>query len=1634
MKQKLLLLCALFLYVQFGYAAYIPLAVSSGYNGDVIVNGVGTGLATTTTDVDGVSYAFVAQGWQQTATSTPLSWGLPASGVINSTVAATPGLYFNMASYSGNNSMRIAATATPATMAFSNTVAARNIYLLMTSGSGVGYFTGQINFTDGTNQPISTNVLVPDWFNSTTQPVALLGFGRINRSTDALESSTTNPRLYQIAIAILPANQTKLIASIQMSKAAASDAGAVLNLFAVSADVMTINDAGISVLTAPSYFCAGSNQVKVKVKNYGSNVINNVQVQWQMNGTLQTPFNLSLPLDTIGGTGINEREVILGNYTFANAPVSFKTWSAIPNGTTDGLNLNDTLTATLQAGLSGTYTINSALPTGGTNYASFGAFSSALTNYGVCGPVVANVVPTVGVYGELVAFGTIPGASAVNNIRINGNGASVQYNTTTNGAERHMLLLSGTKYLRIDSVNFKSLSTSVAWGALITNGSRYDSITNCTFDHSLVTAVGSATNCGIVFSSSNSSATSTGTNGVACYIAGNKLIGANGTGGMYYGISIPGGGNDSNVIKNNTIENYYFYGIYLSASKSTIIDGNILHRTNKTASFTTTTAIYTTGDISNTKITANRTYRPGGPSNSTSTFYGFQFYGTGTVTLPVIVANNLFYNINQGGTLYGMYFNGTTNNKVYHNTVLLDQNLSSASTNYCLYATGTNTGTEYKNNILSITGGGTATKYGFYYSTAASVTDAQKNNVYINTTQAGTANYGYLATAYLTQAAFQAAVPAYELSSPTVDPQYVSAATANYTPTNAAVIGAGVNATTLVPGDINGVLRPSNPTIGAFEAMAAIPNNASLPALINPVGNFCSGSQQVKVVIKNSGTNNITSAQINWKVNGVVQTPYSYTGTIVPLSAAGNNTDTVVIGTYAFAAGNSNLQVWTTLPNGTTDSDPTNDTLNAVITPAVFSITATADTLCGSGLDTLRLLPATGYPANALQWQASPNGGTTWTNIAAANTNTYVVSGITGPMCYRVKINTGSSDCYSPVKCIAFATVAIQSTTPGSRCGTGSVNLSATAAAGNTIKWYANATGGAALGTGASFATPSISANTTYYAEASIGGSTVGCVSARTAVLATVNAAPVVNLGNDTFLCGGTGSITLNAANTGATYLWSTGATTSSITVTTVGTYHVTVTGANTCVKRDTIVISAGASPTNVLPATANLCQGSSLSLNAGNAGSNYLWSNGATTQTINVTTPGNYSVTITNTQGCSITTPGTVVSTIPAPNVNLGNDTAICTNASLTLNATNTGATYLWNTGATTPTITVTTAGTYRVQVTGSNTCIKRDTIIVTAKPTPTDVLPATRDLCQGSSLTLNAANPGATYLWNTGATTQSITVTSGGTYTATITNTQGCSRTTAGTVVTMRPLPVVNLGSDTIICNHASFTLDAANAGSTYLWSTGSTTQTIVPTVSDDYSVAVTDNYTCVGHDTIRVDFFDDPTVGGFNFVPMFNVQPGLIHFNPINPQSVTGYSWDFGDGSPASTLMSPDHQYAQSGDYTVTLTVSNHCGSVDTTLEIEIDLRATTVKRKDAVAAHVLVYPNPSHNGVLTIEHKAQDLKLKRIQVANMLGSIVYNEAATAAEKQQIVLGELASGTYLIRIETDKGTVTRKIEIIK
>ena len=166
-------------------------------------------------------------------------------------------------------------------------------------------------------------------------------------------------------------------------------------------------------------------------------------------------------------------------------------------------------------------------------------------------------------------------------------------------------------------------------------------------------------------------------------------------------------------------------------------------------------------------------------------------------------------------------------------------------------------------------------------------------------------------------------------------------------------------------------------------------------------------------------------------------------------------------------------------------------------------------------------------------------------------------------------------------------------------------------------------------------------------------------------------------------------------------------------------------------------------------------------------------------------------------------------------------------------------------------------------------------DTVVVTVNPTPAVDLGEDQVLCGVNEFELDAGNPGDEYLWSTGETTQTITATGSGStdFWVTVTNASGCSASDT-VMLNFAPLPVVDLGPDTVICHNGEISLDAGNEGSEFLWSTGETTQTITVYGEDyesdkeyEFSCMVTNADGCQNSDTLTVEIKDCSGIGEEN-----------------------------------------------------------------------------------------------------------------------------------------------------------------------
>ena len=238
-----------------------------------------------------------------------------------------------------------------------------------------------------------------------------------------------------------------------------------------------------------------------------------------------------------------------------------------------------------------------------------------------------------------------------------------------------------------------------------------------------------------------------------------------------------------------------------------------------------------------------------------------------------------------------------------------------------------------------------------------------------------------------------------------------------------------------------------------------------------------------------------------------------------------------------------------------------------------------------------------------------------------------------------------------------------------------------------------------------------------------------------------------------------------------------------------------------------------------------------------------------------------------------NVVTDSVMIAVYELPVNNLGDDQTLCGQSEYPLDAGNEGSTYLWSTGEETQTIVATASGetVFWVDVTTVNECTVRDSVSINFAATPIVDLGEDATVCNDGSTVLDAANEGATYMWSTGEESQTITPEGEGmiVFWVDVTNNTGCVARDSISL-TFAQMPVVDLGADTVLCGGIVYTLDAGNEGSTYLWSTEETTQTIdVDTTAYGYGerelmVTVTNSDLCSSSDAIVIDFVNCTGIG--------------------------------------------------------------------------------------------------------------------------------------------------------------------------
>jgi hypothetical protein len=414
------------------------------------------------------------------------------------------------------------------------------------------------------------------------------------------------------------------------------------------------------------------------------------------------------------------------------------------------------------------------------------------------------------------------------------------------------------------------------------------------------------------------------------------------------------------------------------------------------------------------------------------------------------------------------------------------------------------------------------------------------------------------------------------------------------------------------------------------------------------------------------------------------------------------------------------------------------------------------------------------------------------------------------------------------------------------------------------------------------------------------------------------------NAGFDQVVClGGSVQLSGNAAGGSGnyTYAWSPSAGLNNASVanpvaTPSGStqYILTVTDASGAIARDTVLITVSTAlfkPTiSLLSGSTNpFCEGQQITL-VGSPASSYQWNTGSSFNSISVSSSGTFSLTATNSQGCigtsdpfvAVMKPRTSAPTI-TPAANSAGQITACMGSSVTLTANSSqgGVSFRWNNNATTPSITVSNAGTYSVVTTDTSGCPSLPvTAIVHFNSLPVGAINAhgSTNLCQGDSVRLQIQTDATNkVLWSNGDTARSIWIKSAGVYAAQLTSQNGCvANATGGVTVQVQPRP------NPVISQTANM-LTVLPAASSYQWFLnntsipGATAQTLNINAGGSYSVSVTNASGCTAtasqnailrvlNPDLSYQIYPNPSNGQMGILYTLN-QPELVSISVLSPE---------------------------------------------------------------------------------------------------------------------------------------------------
>jgi len=574
--------------------------------------------------------------------------------------------------------------------------------------------------------------------------------------------------------------------------------------------------------------------------------------------------------------------------------------------------------------LNGNYTINSTLTASTTNFRDFSSAITYMTStgarsdggpansgtVGVAGPVRFNVAAGTFTVTAAISVPVVTGASPVNTITFDGgNGNAATRIITGNIATSAVFIFNLCKYVNIRNLSITNTYTSNCGGVVVMGNATADagsknSIKNCIIS---LPNVSSTTSSCIAVSASSTGYT----------ISANRVdsteIDSNITNGAYYGIISSGATsalyNRGVKIRNNTLNNPYYYGIYLSTTYNgtDILNNDIIGSLANPGG--AQYGIYMTTSQNNAGAVSHQII---GNKIKNIKYAMYLLLPNGATTCPTKIYNNMISNFG-GTTNYGIYVSMTAGYylQVYHNTVNI--NNTANSTKYGFYTTGS-VNLLVKNNIFAITAGA-GTVYPAYFATNPTGNVVNYNNYY----NSSSTSVLYRGSA-LTTSNYKTITGGGD-SSFNEMPGFVSQLDLHLTD---GCGGKGVNLTSIIPTDIDGNTRSVTPDIGAYEFTGQVNNNLAIKALLQPVAPITTGLNDLRILVKNVGLNPVYSFNVAYKNNLGSPVIQNWFGTLLPcdttsvLFTSSNQINLIAV---------NSITAYTYSPNTVADADPSNDTL-----------------------------------------------------------------------------------------------------------------------------------------------------------------------------------------------------------------------------------------------------------------------------------------------------------------------------------------------------------------------------------------------------------------------------------------------------------------------------------------------------------------------------------------------------------------------------------------------------------------------------------------------------------------------------------------------------------------------------------